>query len=332
MENKRTRKFSYVYEVWDEDVLANLKAMDCKYHVFGEDAKVLKGCIYFANPRVPTKIKKLFGDNVIFDNFEDDTTNYIGLRNLWEKGERVTQGTRKKSSKPSNRPEIVPVTNSIIEQNTSLIEQSKEICSYLMKQNQQLLEENKQLKQTTTTMITNNIEKLENTTNIDNKTFNINVFLNEDCKNAITLGDFINTLKIEDSDLFCAKEHGLVEAITNIFERGLKNCDINTRPVHCTDTKRETLHIKEGEGWVKESGADSKRMKNAITRISNKKVAKLAQYIKDHPEFNNVKSPQYDECLQMMRNVMGANEDAEKTEKKVLKNIVKSVYINGNTV
>jgi hypothetical protein len=172
--------------------------------------------------------------------------------------------------------------------------------------------------------INNNIEKLEN------KTFNINVFLNEDCKNAITLGEFINTLKIEDSDLFCAKEHGLVEAITNIFQRGLENCDVNNRPVHCTDTKRETLHIKDDEGWVRESGSESKRMKNAITRISNNKIKKLSEYIKDHPEFNNVCSPQYEDCLQMMRNVMGASEDSDKTEKRVLKNIAKSVYLNGN--
>jgi hypothetical protein len=256
--------------------------------------------------------------------------NYVELNNIWESGDRPTQGKRKKYVKNNTKNELVPVTNSILEQNTSLIEQSKEICQFLMKQNQQLLEENKQLKQTSTnTMtITNNIEKMEN--NIENKTFNINVFLKEDCKNAITLGEFINTLKIEDSDLFCAKEHGLVEAITNIFQRGLENCDVNTRPVHCTDTKRETLHIKDDDGWVKESGSESKRMKNAITRISHKKIKKLSEYIKDHPDFNNVRSPAYEDCLQMMRNVMGASEDSEKTEKKVLKNIAKSVYINGD--
>jgi len=200
------------------------------------------------------------------------------------------------------------------------------MCTFLMKQNQQLLEENKQLKQTPTT-ITNNIEKVEN--NIENKTINFNVFLNEECKNAITLNDFVNSLKIEDSDLFCAKERGLTEAITNIIERGLKNCDINSRPLHCTDTKRETLHIKDQSGWIKESGPDSKHMKNAITRISNKNIRKLSEYVKENPEgFHNVQSPNYEECLQMMRGVYGADEDAEKTEKKVIKNIARSVYVN----
>jgi hypothetical protein len=328
MENKRTRIFTYFHEVWDDIFITKLQLIKCKYHILGIDKNknVLKGCIYFNNPRSLNAIKKLIGQNLTAELSDDNYEEYTLLKNKWEYGDRPTQG--KKKTKINN--EMIPVTNSIIEQNTSLIEHSKEICNYLMKQNQQLLEENKNLKQTT--MITNNIEKLENTTNIDNKTFNINMFLNEDCKNAITLGEFINSLKIEDSDLFCAKEHGLVEAITNIFQRGLENCDINSRPVHCTDTKRETLHIKDTDGWVRETGSDSKRMKNAINSISNKKIKKLSEYIKDHPEYNSVYSPQYEDCLQMMRNVMGASEDSEKTEKRVLKNIAKSVYITPNEI
>jgi len=323
---KRTRKFNYFFEKWDNSLVAHLKGIQCKYHIIGEDIEtnVLKGCIYFPNPRTLNKIKKILGTENTVPNMDEDIDQYTDLDNTWEIGERTTQGRRRKNNK---NIDMLPVTNSIIEQNTSLIEHSKDMCNFLMKQNQQLLEENKHLKQTTT-MITNNIEKVEN--NIDNKTFNINVFLNEDCKNAITIGEFINTLKIEDSDLFCAQQHGLVEAITNIFNRGLENCDVNSRPVHCTDTKRETLHIKDEEGWVRESGNDSKTMKRAITTISNKKIKKLSEYIQEHPEFNNVRSSQYEDCLLMMRNVMGASEDSEKTEKKVLKNIAKSVYIAGN--
>jgi hypothetical protein len=335
MENKRSRKYFYEYENWDEKTVNNLKEIDSKYHIFGVDEnQVLKGYVYFTNPRTNNKMIKNFFGNDVYINEEImafDRNDYCLLDKIWEKGVMPVQGRKKKQVIRVESSQETPVTNAIINQNSSLIEQSKEMCQYLMKQNQQLLEENKQLKQTATT-ITNNFEKVENTTNIDNKTFNVNVFLNENCKNAITLVDFVNSLKIEDSDLFCAKEHGLVEAITNIFERGLKNCDVNNRPLHCTDSKRETLHIKDEDGWVKESGPDSKRMKNAINRISNKKISKLSEYIKEHPNFNNVRSPEYEECLRMMRNVMGASEDADKTEKKVLKNIAKSVYINSNTV
>lgn len=343
MEMKRTRKIYYKYEEWDNNLTEILNTIDCKYHIYGIDkrnkSEIIMGHICFINPRTPSKLRKThFGKDVIFldDNDEYDMEYYRSLNDVWESGEEMPCAKKKKPAKKEESNIVLyseptnKIASAIIDQNNNLIEHSKDICNFLMKQNQQLLEENKQLKiATTNTTITNNFDKIENTTNIENKTFNINVFLNEDCKNAVTLAEFLNTLKIEDADLFYAKEKGLGEAIMHVFERELNNCDINSRPLHCTDKKRETLHIKEADGWVRESGSESKRMKTAITNISNKKIAKLTDYIKRHPEFNNVSSPSYEDCLQMMRGVMGADEDKEKTEKKVLKNIAKSVYING---
>lgn len=345
MDNKKTRKFHYETP-HNVETIEKLKTIECRYHMFGIENQVkIKGFIYFMNPRTTSKIKKTLNGNVVFTNINDDYAkdDYAHLEEKWEFGKLPVQGRPKATvvsvemihtlakeiaavDEPSISSALINQHNVLLEQNSSLLEHSKEMCTFLMKQNQQLLEENKQLKQTPTT-ITNNIEKVEN--NIENKTINFNVFLNEECKNAITLNDFVNSLKIEDSDLFCAKERGLTEAITNIIQRGLQNFDINSRPLHCTDTKRETLHIKDQSGWIKESGADSKHMKNAITRISNKNIRKLSEYVKENPEgFHNVQSPNYEECLQMMRGVYGADEDAEKTEKKVIKNIVKSVYVN----
>lgn len=349
MENKRMRKFYYETK-YSYDVIIKLKSIECKYHIFGIDSDIIKGNICFINPRTPNKIKqKYFDNNVVFidSNEEISIEEYRQLENVWETGKIPTNGRPKIANSNATLVKTDMITtqssvvheekrisniilnqhNELLQQNNSLLEHSKEICTFLMKQNQQLLEENKQLKQTPTTTITNNIEKLEN------KTINFNVFLNEECKNALTLNDFINSLKIEDSDLFCAKEHGLVEAITNIFQRGLQNCDITERPVHCTDTKRETLHIKDQNGWIKESGADSNHMKSAITKISNKKLHKLTQYMRENPEgFNNVEADNYEDCLKMRLGVYGADEDLEKTGKKVIKNIAKSVYINGGQI
>jgi hypothetical protein len=343
MENKRTRKIYYEFNEWNKKTLDVLKNIDCKYHIFGileqNSANVLKGYIYFINPKTISKLKdNVFlkeNVNLFHDDYDED---YSLLENIWESGTKPCQGRKKQTKKDTTIAKISETksmsleSSAILNQNTTLIEQSKEICHFLMKQNQQLLEENKQLKQVSTT-ITNNIEKMENNTNIENKTFNVNVFLNEDCKNALTLADFVNSLKIEDSDLFLAKERGLSEAIMNVFKRGLQNCDINTRPLHCTDTKRETLHIKDQDGWVREYGPDSAQMKKAICNISNKKIYKLSQYMKENPDgFKNVVSPDYEECLKMMRSVMGADENKEKTEKKIIKDIVKSVYINSESI
>lgn len=322
MEKIRRRKYHYEIENWNTNTLKLLKSICCREHIFGyfnnKNRVFIRGFIQFQNAKSFSKLQKIVKQNIFLleaENYE----YYKNLENYWES---------KNEEEEIKKLEIETTTTTLIKQNESMTEQTKEICNYLMKQNQQLLEENKQLKETviTRTITTNNIEKIEN--NIDNKTFNINLFLNEECKNAITLVDFVNSLKIEDSDLFCAKEQGLVEAITKIFERGLKNYDINSRPLHCTDTKRETLHIKEQNGWVRESGNDSNRIKKAINHISNKKIYKLSQYIREHPEFHDVNSSKYEDCLKMMRGVTGADEDAEKTEKRVLKNIAKSVYIH----
>jgi len=343
--DRRTRK--YLYEISDPTkiIMNNLKELECKYHIFANvnvnNASKILGFIYFKNAKTLNAAKNMLCLNLAEiipakEHTETIQTKYKTFDNYWETGCLPLQGKRIAACKETELVVInnaqpvdpslnnMPITAVILEQNLSLIEHSKDICNYLMKQNQQLLEENKQLKKTPT-IITNNIKN----TNIENKTVNVNLFLNEDCKDAVTLAEFINTLKIEDADLFCAKEYGLAEAITKIFERGLSNCDINTRPLHCTDSKRETLHIKEQDGWIRESGHESKRMKNAINTISNKNISKLSEYMKEHPEFNNTSSPKYEECLKMMRGVMGADEDSDKTGKRVIKNIVKSVYING---
>jgi hypothetical protein len=141
METKRIRKFTYFYENWDDNIITNLKLMSCKYHIFGEDdiTGFLKGCIYFSNPRVAHKIKTTLGGDITVDDSDDEICKYMELQNLWENGERPTQGKRKKAISNTLVPvtnSLVPTTNAIIEQNTSLIEQSKEICQYLMKQNQ----------------------------------------------------------------------------------------------------------------------------------------------------------------------------------------------------
>jgi len=344
--NKRNRKFHYKIEKWDKNMIESIESIDAKYHIYGfsnqnTESSILCGFLYFTNPKTPSKLNKnhFFGRG-LFLELERDIDAYKTMEDCWEKGEPPTQARKTIAKKRETVAEIVdpvaPVTvateianqnNTLLQQNSTLIQHSHEMCHFLMKQNEKLMEENQHLKQVSTN-ITNHIQKMENTTNIENKTFNISVFLNEDCKDAVTLNDFVNSLKIEDADLFYAKENGLSEAITNIFERGLKNCDVNSRPLHCTDRKRETLHIKDADGWVKETGNESKHMKNAINRISKKNIVKLAEYMKEHPEFDNVNSPKYEDCLKMMRGVMGADEEEEVTKKRVLRNILKTVYIS----
>ena len=226
----------------------------------------------------------------------------------------------------------------LLKQNIDLHNQNKDVGSQnvnllnvFIESNNLMREELKEIKQAQSVILSqknNNININNNIEKIENKTFNINVFLNEECKNAISLTDFINTIQIQESDLFYAKNNGLVEAITNVFQRELLKYDLIKRPVHCTDLKRETIHIKEQEGWVKENANDGLRLKRAISTISNKKIQKLNEYVSNFPEMNNVSSPKYEDGLKLMIGIMGGTEHPDVTNRKVQKNIAKAVYLS----
>jgi hypothetical protein len=143
----------------------------------------------------------------------------------------------------------------------------------------------------------------------------------------VTLAEFVKKIVINDDDLFFAKDNGLAEAITNVFERELQNYDLTTRPVHCSDVKRETMHIKADDGWVKEAGEESRHMKKAIHNMSIKNLSKMKNYFEENPNYKNVNNPDYDDSIKMMRQIMGTDESPEKTEKRVLKNISKKVFL-----
>jgi hypothetical protein len=200
----------------------------------------------------------------------------------------------------------------------------------LMEQNQSLIDKNclleNSLKTALTNTMTNSHNNIENH-NSHNRSFNINLFLNEECKNAVTLAEFVKKIVINDDDLFFAKDNGLAEAITNVFERELQNYDLTTRPVHCTDVKRETMHIKADDGWVKETGEESRHMKKAIHNMSIKNLSKMKNYFEENPNYKNVNNPDYDDSIKMMRQIMGTDESPEKTEKRVLKTISKKVFL-----
>ena len=115
------------------------------------------------------------------------------------------------------------------------------------------------------TIINNN----NNTTNHNTtNNFNLNVFLNEQCKDALNISEFVDSLKITFEDLLYSKKNGLVEGISNVMIRGLKELDIYKRPIHCTDKKRETMYIKDQEKWKKDETREI--MKNTIEKIADK--------------------------------------------------------------
>jgi len=149
------------------------------------------------------------------------------------------------------------------------IHELKDIMKYLMK-------ENSEMKNIMLEVVKNGIgnTNINNTTNMHtnshNKAFNLNFFLNETCKDAMNIGDFVDSLNLQLSDLEKVGEVGYIEGITNIIVKNLKELDITKRPVHCTDKKRETIYIKDNNIWEKDE--DKSQMHKLIKRVTSKNV------------------------------------------------------------
>jgi len=194
-------------------------------------------------------------------------------------------------------------------------------CKELRNENKELIEIIKQN--------SNNIVYFNNN-NSNNKTFNLNLFLNETCKNAMNLTEFVDSLKIQLSDLENVGKLGYVEGISNIIIKNLKELDVTQRPVHCTDKKREILYIKNENKWEKDD-EQKKNLRNAIKKIASKNQRVLPQFKEKYPDCNTSVSMFSDQYNKIIIETMGGfgDNDLEK-ENKIIRKIVKEVIIDKN--
>jgi hypothetical protein len=161
-----------------------------------------------------------------------------------------------------------------------------------------------------------------NTTNNNNKTFNLQFFLNEECKDAMNMSEFINSIELKLSDLENIGKLGYVEGMSNIIIKQLNDTDMYKRPVHCSDAKRETLYIKEENKWEKE-GPENNKMIKAVHGVDRKNYQMLNTWKDAHPKYLDGQSKQCDEYMKLMSKVMdGAKENINKVIKKVAKEVL----------
>jgi hypothetical protein len=209
---------------------------------------------------------------------------------------------------------------------TNTENEAKELIQYLMKENsefkQLIIEQNKQM-----------IELAKNSGNNNNNTtnnnFNLNFFLNETCKNAMNIMDFVNQLNVNTNDLEETGRIGFAAGISKIFINGLKDIDIPDRPIHCSDFKREILYIKDQDQWNKESD-DKVVLTKAIKHIAHKNMKQITEWTKQHPDYNDSTSKQNDRYLNIVKESMSGSsqEETNKNYNKIIKNIVKETVIN----
>ncbi len=169
-----------------------------------------------------------------------------------------------------------------------------------------------------------NTNHSHNTTNSHNKAFNLNLFLNETCKNAMNITDFVDSIKLQLSDFMNMGEVGFVEGISNIIVKNLNSLDETVRPIHCTDQKRETFYVKDQNIWEKDDD-EKKKMKQMIKSVTYKNEKFMKVYKETYPDFNNPDSHRSDQYSKIMVEAMDCKNESRD---KIIKNISKATIIS----
>jgi len=221
--------------------------------------------------------------------------------------------------------DYMEIINKLLTENQDLrnflIDQSKEQHEIMNK----LVEITKTTSITNATM-TNNING--NLIN-NNQKFNINVFLNEQCKDAINLPEFIENIEVSHEDLENNAQLGFVNGISKIILDNLKQLSIYERPIHCTDLKRETVYVRCDDKWSKENSAD--KLSTAIRDISYKSITVLNEWKQSNPDYQDINSEFSDKCIVMSKNTL-AGYDRDTYYPKVIRIISKETVIDRNSI
>jgi hypothetical protein len=195
------------------------------------------------------------------------------------------------------------------------------------KQQDELIKQNQELQNTMKEMIPH----LGNNNTINsNNTFNVQFFLENDCKNAQSIQEFVQSIKFNQDHLVSMTKDGYVDTISNIFIQALNKMAVTDRPLHCTDLKRETVYIKDNESWNK-STADAPLMNRVITCIEHGCVIEVKNYVDENPQSNELDTPEYNFYHKAYWNSLGAGEDASKLNKKIYKNVLPEIKLDKTT-
>jgi hypothetical protein len=210
----------------------------------------------------------------------------------------------------------------------------------LLKQNQDFknlmveqYEKNQELQQQLVDAVKNNTGSItNNTTNNNNQQFNLNFFLNDTCKDAMNITDFLGNMDVHIDELEYIGNHGYVNGMTKMIMERLKGMDITKRPIHCTDIKRETMYIKDKDEWSKDTDELTK-VRKILNRISMNNYRTIPEWKNAHPECQVVASQTYDFCYNMMQSLLGDVEDEQlKLDNKIIKTMAKTLYVNKTRV
>lgn len=231
------------------------------------------------------------------------------------------------------------VTNNICNEN-SIVSKAENSNIEVQELVKQLVKENNELKnmiinvcqQIQPLTTTNNIQNINNV-NSNNKTFNLNFFLNEQCKDALNMSEFIDSIVLNLSDLENTGRLGFVEGLSKLFIKHLEKLDTYKRPIHCSDLKREVLYIKDENKWEKETD-DKEKIQRAIKEVGFKNIKQITEWVKKYPDCRDSESRKNDQYIKITMNAMsgGTKEEQVKNINKIISNIAKEVVIDKQNI
>ena len=237
---------------------------------------------------------------------ENCNKEYTSRNSLWYH--------KKKCEKMPKTQEKMPDSNAVT------LQKMEEIMLLNYKQHQEMMATMLEIasKATTNNSIMNNSH---------NKQFNMNFFLNETCKNAMNIDDFIDSLQIETEELENVGKLGYVEGISNIFIRGLKDLDETKRPMHCLDKKRETLYIKNGDAWNKDEKRE--KVKEVIGKLGHKNFMKLMEWKMENPQHENSETKKHAQYTEIVKQVFTCiTPDDDNGINKIIRKVANEVCVD----
>ena len=262
-----------------------------------------------------TNIEHIYPKNPILHNCKKCNKIYKSRVGLWYHEKKCDNKNNEIINETKTENLSQEITPLMI---LNVIQQNQEFKDLLLEQNKIIVEMSKH------SQINNTI----NNNNSNNKTFNLQVFLNETCKDAMNIMDFVDSIKIQLSDIESIGELGFVNGMSKLIIKHLNALDENMRPVHCSDPKRDSLYVKDQNVWEKE-GPDNNKIKKAIKYISHKNICALPEWKAKYPDCiysDSLKSDQYNHIVLEAMGGSGDNDD-EKAD-KIVKKIAKVVTIN----
>jgi len=223
-----------------------------------------------------------------------------------------------KKCKPSSN---IITTELVIE----LIKDNKELKNIILEQNNTI---NNIVKNTLSTNASTNNSHNTTYTNSHNKAFNLNVFLNETCKEAINISDFVNSIKVSFDDLENTGRKGYIDGISNIITKNLNNLEEHYRPIHCSDFKREILYIKDNDEWTKETD-DKPILTKAIKVIANENIKQIKHWRDKNPDCTDSDSKKNNLYLKIVSNSMNGltEQEGQRNISKIISNVSKETII-----